>query len=172
MLLNCGVGEDSWEFLQQQGDQTSQFLKEISPEYSLEGLTLKLKLQYFGHLKRRGDSLEKTLTLEKIETGGEGDNRGRNGWMVSPAQWTWVWAKSGRWWSTRKPGMLHSMQSQRVRHNWATEQQQNHRRQVRCRQRIERNQKSLSHGDLWLLIVDRNVRRTEIGDGPSNVQFV
>ena len=171
MLLNCGVGEDSWEFLEQQGDQTSQFLKKISPEYSLEGLTLKLKLQYFGHLKRRGDSLEKTLTLEKIETGGEGDNRGWDGWMASPAQWTWVWANSGRWWSTRKPGVLHSMRSQRVGHNWATEQQQNHRRQVRCRQRTERNQKSLSHGDLWLLIVDRNVRRTEIGDGPSNVQL-
>ena len=50
MLLNCGVGEDSWESLGQQGDQTSQILKEISPEYSLEGLMLKLKLQYFGHL--------------------------------------------------------------------------------------------------------------------------
>ena len=51
-------------------------LKEISPEYSLEGLVLKLKLQYFGHLMRRTDSLEKTLMLRKIEAGGEGDNRG------------------------------------------------------------------------------------------------
>ena len=59
MLLNCGVGEDS------QGDQ---ILQEISPEYSLEGLMLKLKLQYFGHLMQRIDSLEKTLMLEKIES--------------------------------------------------------------------------------------------------------
>ena len=51
-------------------------LKEISPEYSLEGLILKLKLQYFGHLMQRTDSLEKTLMLGKIEAGGEGDNRG------------------------------------------------------------------------------------------------
>ena len=51
-------------------------LKEISPEYSLEGLMLKLKFQYFGHLMRRTDSLEKTLMLEKIEAGGEGDDRG------------------------------------------------------------------------------------------------
>ena len=51
-------------------------LKEISPEYSLEGLMLKLKLQYFGHLMGRTDSLEKTLMLGKIESGGEGDNRG------------------------------------------------------------------------------------------------
>ena len=50
-------------------------LKKISPEYSLEGLTVKLKLQYFGHLMRRADSLEKTLMLGKIEAGGEGDDR-------------------------------------------------------------------------------------------------
>ena len=67
MLLNCGVGEDSWESLGQQGDQTSQILKEISPEYSLEGLMLKLKLQYFGHLMQGADSLKKTLVLGKIE---------------------------------------------------------------------------------------------------------
>ena len=51
-------------------------LKEISPEYSLEGLMLKLKLQYFGHLMRRSDSLEKTLMLERLKARGEGDNRG------------------------------------------------------------------------------------------------
>ena len=66
MLLNCGVGEDSWESLGLQGDPT-RILKEISPEYSLEGLMLKLKLQYTGHLMRRIASLEKTLMLGKIE---------------------------------------------------------------------------------------------------------
>ena len=63
-------------------------LKEISPEYSLEGLMPKLKLQYFGHLMQRVDSLEKTLILGKIEVGGEGDDRGPDGWMVLPTQWT------------------------------------------------------------------------------------
>ena len=58
-------------------------LKEISPEYSLEGLMLKLKLQYFGHLMWRTDSLEKTLMLEKLNVGGEGDDRGWDGWMAS-----------------------------------------------------------------------------------------
>ena len=66
MLLNCGVGEDSWESLGLQGSNQS-ILKEISPEYSLEGLMLKLKLQYFGYLMQRTDSLEKTLMLGKIE---------------------------------------------------------------------------------------------------------
>ena len=51
-------------------------VKEISPEYSLEGLMLKLKLQYFGHLMQRTDSLEKTLMLERLKAGGEGDDRG------------------------------------------------------------------------------------------------
>ena len=51
-------------------------LQEISPEYSLEGLMLKLKLQYFGHLMRRADSLEKTLMLGRLRAGGEGDDRG------------------------------------------------------------------------------------------------
>ena len=70
-------------------------LKEISPEYSLEGLMLKLKLQYFGHLMRRADSLEKTLMLGKIEKGGEGDDREWDGWMASLTQWTQVWVNSG-----------------------------------------------------------------------------
>ena len=67
MFWNCGVGEDSWESLRLQGDPNQSILKEISPEYSLEGRMLKLKLQYFGHLLGRTDSLEKTLMLGKIE---------------------------------------------------------------------------------------------------------
>ena len=67
-------------------------LKEISPGCSLEGLMLQLKLQYFGHLMLRVDSLEKTLMLEGTEgAGGEGDNRGWDGWMASPIRWSWVW---------------------------------------------------------------------------------
>ena len=65
-------------------------LKEISPEYSLEGLMLKLKLQNFGHLMRRTDSFEKTLMLERLRAGGAGDDRGWDGWMASLTQWTWV----------------------------------------------------------------------------------
>ena len=63
MLLNCGVGEDPWTARRSK----QSILKEISPEYSLEGLMLKLKLQYFGHLMRRTDSFEKILMLGKID---------------------------------------------------------------------------------------------------------
>ena len=82
-------------------------LKEISPGCSLEGLMLRLKLQYFGHLMRRVDSLEKTLLLGGI--GGRrrrGWQRGWDGWMASPTRWTSVWVNSVSWWWTGRPGML------------------------------------------------------------------
>ena len=95
-------------------------LKEISPGISLEGMMLKLKLQYFGHLMRRVDSLERLWCWEGLGAG-EGDNRGWDGWMASPSRWTWGWMNSGSWWWTRRPGMLRFMGSQRVGHHWATE---------------------------------------------------
>ena len=93
-------------------------LKEISPGISLEGKILKLKLQSFGHLMRRVDSLEKTLMLGGI---GGRRRRGWDGWMASPTRWTWVWVNSGSWWWTGRHGVLRFMGSQRVGHDWATE---------------------------------------------------
>ena len=58
---------------------------------------------------------------ERLKARGEGDNRGWDGWMASPTQWTWVWARSGSWWWTGRPGVLQSMALQRVGHDWATE---------------------------------------------------
>ena len=99
-------------------------LKEINSEYSLERLMLKLKLHYFGHLMQKADSFEKTLILERLKAGGEGDDRGWDGLMVSLTRWAWVWVSSGNWWCTEKPGVLQSMGSQRVGHDWVIEQQQ------------------------------------------------
>ena len=101
--------------------RSNQSLLKISPGCSLVGLMLKLKLQYFGHLMRRTDCLEKTLMLGKIE------GRRRQGWQRMKwldgilTWWIRVWASSGSWWWTGKPGVLQSMGSQRVVHNWATE---------------------------------------------------
>ena len=95
-------------------------LKEISSEYSLERLMLKLKLQYFGHLMWRTDSLERPWCWEGLKAG-EGDDRGWDGLMASLTQWAWVWENSGSWWWTGRPGVLQSMGSQRVGHDWATE---------------------------------------------------
>ena len=102
--------------------RSNQFiLKEISPECSLEGLMLKLKLQYFGHLMQRADSLEKTLMLGGTGGRRKGDDRGWDDWMASLTRWTWVWLDSGSRWWTGRPGVLRFMGSQRVGHNWATE---------------------------------------------------
>ena len=91
-------------------------LKETSLEYSLEGVILKLKFQYFGHLMQRANLLETTLMLGRIE------DRRRRGWQrtASLTQWTWVWTNSRRQWRTEKPGVLQSMGSQRVRHDQVT----------------------------------------------------
>jgi len=94
-------------------------LKEISPECSLEGLMLKLKLQYFAHLMRRADTFEKTLMLGKTECW-------RRGWQNVMVGWHHrlngrVWVNSWSWWLTGRPGMLQSLGLQRVRHDWATE---------------------------------------------------
>ena len=96
-------------------------LKEISPGCSLDGLMLKLKLQYFGHLIEELTHWKRPWCLEGSVAGGEGDDRGRDGWMASPAGWAWVWINSRSWWWTGRPGMLRSMGSQRVGHSWVTE---------------------------------------------------
>ena len=96
-------------------------LREINPEYSLEGLMLKLKLQYFGHLMWRTD-WKISWSWERLKAG-EGDDRGRHGWMASPTRWTWVWVSSGSWWWKGKPCVLQSMGSQRVGLDRVTELQ-------------------------------------------------
>ena len=96
-------------------------LKEINPEYSLEGLRLKLKLQCFGHLMGRADSFEKTLMLGKIEGGRRRGLQRWDGWRASSIWWTWVWASSESWWWTGRPGMLQFLGLQRVGHDWATQ---------------------------------------------------
>ena len=104
-------------------------LKEINPEYSLEGLMLKLKLQYFGHLMWRADALEKTMMLGKIEGRRRGWQRLR--WLDGITDWwTWVWVNSRSWWYTGKPGVLQLMDLQRMGHDWATEL--NNRKQLKC----------------------------------------
>ena len=95
-------------------------LKEINHEYSLEGLMLKLKLQYFSHLIEELTHWKRPWCWERLTAGGEGGNRGQDCWVASLTQWTWVWASSrSRWWA-RKPGLLQSMglQSQTRLSNW------------------------------------------------------
>ena len=109
MLLNCGVGEDSWESLGLQGDPTSPFWKRSTlgvlwKDWCLNwnSSTLATSCEQLTHLKR-------LWCWEGLGAGGEGDDRGYDGWMASPTWWTWVWVNSRRWWWTGRPGMLRFM---------------------------------------------------------------
>ena len=82
--------------------------------WSWNSNTLATWCEELTHLKR-------PWCWEKLKAGGEGDDRGWDGWMASPTQWTWVWVNSSSWWWTRRPGVLQFMGLQRVRHDWATE---------------------------------------------------
>ena len=106
----------------------------INPGCSLEGLMLKLKHQYFGHLMWRADSLEKTpWCWGRLKAGGEGHDRGWEGCMASPTQCTWVWVDSGSWWWTGRPAVLWFMGSQKSQTrlsdwtelNWTEEYEKN-----------------------------------------------
>ena len=103
------------------GRSNQSILKEINPGISLEEMMLKLKLQYFGHLMGKLTHWKRLCCWEGLGAGGEGDDRGWDGWMASPTWWMWVWVNSGSWWWTGRPGVLWSMGSQRVGHDWATE---------------------------------------------------
>ena len=117
MFSNCGV-EDSWDSHGLQGDQTSQSYRKSTlnihwKDWCWSSNTLATWCEELTHLKR-------LWCWERLKAGGEGDDRGWDGWMASPTQWTWVGASSGSWWWTGQPGKLQSMVSQRVGHNWAT----------------------------------------------------
>ena len=96
-------------------------LKEMSPGWSLEGLMLKLKLQYLATWCEELTHLKRPWCWERLRGGGEGDDRGWDSWMASPTQWTWVWVDSRSWWWTGRLGVLRFMGSQRVGHHRATE---------------------------------------------------
>ena len=121
MLLNCGVGEDSWESLGLQADPNSPPWRRsvlcvhwMDWCWSWNSNTLATWCKELTHLKR-------LWCWERLRAGGEGDNRGWDGWMASPTQWTWVWLNSGSWWWTGRSSVLWFMGSQRVGHDWATE---------------------------------------------------
>ena len=121
MRLNCGVGEDSCESLGLQGDPTSPSQRRSVLGvhwkdwcWSWNSNTLATSCEKLTHWKR-------PWCWEGLGAGGEGDDRGWDGWMASPTWWTWVWVNSRSWWQTRRPGMLQSTESQRVVHDWATE---------------------------------------------------
>ena len=96
-------------------------LKEISPEYSLEGLMLRPNFNSLAAWCKELTHLKRPWCWARLKAGGEGNDRGWDGWMASLTRWIWVWASSRSWWWTARSGMLQSLGSQRVGHDWATE---------------------------------------------------
>ena len=137
--------------------RSNQSILKISPGCSLEGLMLKLKLQYFGHLMWRTNYWKRPWCWERLKAGGEGDDRGWVGWMASLTRWNWVWASSRRWWRTAKPGVLQSMGSQRVRHNGVTEQQQISQKVITTFTFLTENVRFLKHFELSLHHLDSHI---------------
>ena len=121
MLLNCGVGEDSSESLGLPGDPTSPSYRKSVLNihwkdwgWSWNSNPLAIWCEELTHLKR-------PWCWERLKAGGEGDDRGWDGWTASRTQWTWVCVNSGRWWWTRRPGVAVVHGVTRVGHDWATE---------------------------------------------------
>ena len=121
MLLNCSIGKDSWESLGLQGDPTSpSYRRSVLGVHwkdwcwSWNSNTLATWCEELTHLKR-------PWRWERLKAEGKGNDRGWDGWMASLTQWTWVWVNSRNWHRTGRPGMLQSMGSQRVGHDWVTE---------------------------------------------------
>ena len=119
VLLNCGVGEDSWESLGLQADPTSS--KGDQPWVFFGRTDAKAETPVLWPPHEMSWLIGKDWCWEGLGAGGEGEDRGWHGWMASPTRWTWVWVNSGSWWWTGRPGVLWFMGSQRVRHDWATE---------------------------------------------------
>ena len=92
-------------------------LKEISPEYSLKDWCWSWNSNTFAIWCEELTPWKRPWCWERLKVGGEGDDRGWDGWMASPTQWTWVWVNSRSWWWTGRPGVLHFMGSQRVGQN-------------------------------------------------------
>ena len=121
MLLNRGCWRRLLRVLLTSRRSSQSILEEIGPKYSLEGLMLRLKLQYFGTWCDELTHLKSPWCWEILKARGEGNDRGWDGWVASLVQWTWVWVNSRSWWWTGNPGVLQSMGSQRVRQDWLTE---------------------------------------------------
>ena len=123
MFFNCGVGEDSWESLGLQGDQTSQSSRKsvMNIQSWIKDCSWSWNSNILATWWEELTPWKRPWCWKRLKAGGEVDKRGWDGWMASPTQWTWVWVSSGSWWWTGKPGVLQSMGSQRVEHNWVTE---------------------------------------------------
>ena len=121
MLLNCGIGEDSWESLALQEDSTSQSKRKSVLNIHSKDWCWSWNSNTLATWCKELTPWKRPWCWERLKAGGEVDDRGWDGWIASLTRWTWVWASFGSWWWTGRPGVLQFMGLQRVGHDWATE---------------------------------------------------
>ena len=121
MILNCGGGEDSWVSLGLQRDPTSSSLRKSVLNIHWKDWCLSWNSNTLATWRKELIHWKRPWCWERLKEAGEGDDRWWDGWMASLNLWTWVWVSARSWWWTGKPGVLQSMGSQRVGHDWATE---------------------------------------------------
>ena len=124
MLLNCGVGEDSWDSIGLQGDQISQSWRKSVLNIHWRDWYWSWCFDTLATWCKELPPWKRPWFWERLKAGGEGVDRGWDGWMASLSRWTWVWVNSGSWWWTGRPGVLRFMGSQRVRQDLANKRQQ------------------------------------------------
>ena len=153
MLWNCGLGEDSWESLGLQGDQTGQSLRKSVlnihwKDWCWSSNNLATWCKELTHWRR-------PWCWERLKAGEERNDRRWDGWMASLTRWTWLWINSGSWWWTGRPGVLQSMGLQRVGHDWVTE--------LNWTEVLGKNKMREKIPLVWNLI-DKEEETSEVGD--------
>ena len=170
MLLNYGVGEDFWETLGLQGDQTSQSWRKTVLNIHWKDWCWSWSSNTSANWCKELTHWKRPWCWERLKAGGKGNDSRWDGWMASPTLQTWAWASSGSWWWTGRPGLLQSMELQRVRHDWVTElnwteptlvflPEEFHRqkRLVAPVHRVTKNQKWLSNPYFLFSVVIRHI---------------
>ena len=157
MVLNCSVGEDFWESLGLQGYPTTPSEGNSVLNIHWKDWCWSWNFNTLGTWCEELTHWKRPWCWQRLKAGGEGEDRGWDGWMASPTQWTWVWVNSRSWWWTGRPGMLQSMGLQRVRHDWATELNWTELNWKSKSVKKTRNLSSRSQRLLYLLILGRTV---------------
>ena len=120
MLSNCGDGEDCWESLGLQGDQTGQSQRKSVLNFHWKDWCWSWNFNTLATCYEEPTHWKSLWCWERLKAGGEGDDRGWDGWIAPLTHWTWIWVNSGRWWRTEEPGVLQSMPTLGVTKSWTT----------------------------------------------------
>ena len=151
MLLNCGAGEDSSEFLGQQGNQTSQSWRKSTPNIHWKNWCLGWSFNTLATWCEKPIHWKRPWYWKRLKAGGEGDDKGQDGWMASSTQWAWVWAYSGRQWSSPPGSSVHRILQARIL-GWVAIPFSRESSQPRDQTQVSHIAGHLSHQGSWRIL--------------------